>query len=310
VVDTPYRYTGQREESGIGLYYYNARWYDASVGRFIQPDTIVPEPSNPQSLNRYAYVLNNPVRYTDPSGLANERGVGGSIGDPPVARGSAIVSLLGPTIKTQAQRYGVPWQVVAGVLGAEVALDTDVWDYGESAFFLTAPPLAWTGNRAAYGALEAFLWLKPDPGPGVGNVHLSTARAVSAYYGEDPVTGLGMHELRAEWLAFQLSCPSRNVAAVAAYVGMLADYRFGSGGAPGRADHSDLATWSLTDAVAVWHGYRYGVQDVSPDGAAGYRLDRFQQRSTDMATTVNLAGGDDKIRSMYGAVPYIRQYWR
>ncbi len=38
------------------------------LGRFVQPDTIVPEPGNPQSLNRYAYVTNNPLRYTDPSG--------------------------------------------------------------------------------------------------------------------------------------------------------------------------------------------------------------------------------------------------
>ena len=38
------------------------------LGRFVQADTIVPEPGNPQSLNRYSYVENNPVRYTDPSG--------------------------------------------------------------------------------------------------------------------------------------------------------------------------------------------------------------------------------------------------
>ena len=38
------------------------------VGRFIQPDSIVPQPGNPQSLNRYAYTLNNPVRYADPTG--------------------------------------------------------------------------------------------------------------------------------------------------------------------------------------------------------------------------------------------------
>jgi hypothetical protein len=36
--------------------------------RFVQADTIVPEPGNPQSLNRYAYTLNNPLKYTDPSG--------------------------------------------------------------------------------------------------------------------------------------------------------------------------------------------------------------------------------------------------
>ncbi len=38
--------------------------------RFIQPDTIVPEPGDPQSLNRYSYVLNNPLRFSDPSGYA------------------------------------------------------------------------------------------------------------------------------------------------------------------------------------------------------------------------------------------------
>ena len=52
-----------------GLYYYNARYYDATIGRFISADTIVQNPTNPQSLNRYSYVLNNPLKYTDPSGL-------------------------------------------------------------------------------------------------------------------------------------------------------------------------------------------------------------------------------------------------
>ncbi len=66
---TPYRFTGQREESKIGLYFYNARWYDPGLGRFIQPDPLVPEPGNPQALNRYAYTLNNPLKYTDPTGL-------------------------------------------------------------------------------------------------------------------------------------------------------------------------------------------------------------------------------------------------
>ncbi len=71
-VVTPYRFTGQREESTIGLYFYNARWYDPALGRFVQPDTIVPEPGNPQPLNRYAYTLNNPMRYTDPTGKFTE----------------------------------------------------------------------------------------------------------------------------------------------------------------------------------------------------------------------------------------------
>ncbi|MCP4252170.1 MAG: hypothetical protein GY775_01960, partial [Candidatus Scalindua sp.] len=38
------------------------------LGRFISADPIVPDPTNPQALNRYSYVLNNPLKYTDPSG--------------------------------------------------------------------------------------------------------------------------------------------------------------------------------------------------------------------------------------------------
>jgi RHS repeat-associated protein len=68
-LNTAYRYTGQRIEDNVDLYFYQSRWYDPVVGRFIQPDSIVPEPGNPQALNRYSYVLNNPLRYVDPSGF-------------------------------------------------------------------------------------------------------------------------------------------------------------------------------------------------------------------------------------------------
>jgi len=65
---TTYRFTGQRLDESTGLMYYGARYYDPALGRFVQADTIVPEPGNPQDLNRYAYVRNNPLNYTDPSG--------------------------------------------------------------------------------------------------------------------------------------------------------------------------------------------------------------------------------------------------
>ncbi|MFQ6102534.1 MAG: RHS repeat-associated core domain-containing protein, partial [Anaerolineae bacterium] len=51
-----------------GLVFMHARYYDARLGRFISADTVVPGPGNPQDLNRYAYVRNNPLNYTDPSG--------------------------------------------------------------------------------------------------------------------------------------------------------------------------------------------------------------------------------------------------
>jgi RHS repeat-associated protein/uncharacterized repeat protein (TIGR01451 family) len=81
---TTWRFTGQREDATIGLYFYNARYLDPQLGRFTQADTIVPEPGNPQALNRYAYVLNNPVRYTDPTGhvFCNECTGGGGASQP------------------------------------------------------------------------------------------------------------------------------------------------------------------------------------------------------------------------------------
>jgi RHS repeat-associated protein len=72
-IPTSYKYTGQREESSIGLYYYNARWYDAKLGRFTQADKLIyglkekegSTPKNLQSWDRYNYVNNNPLLYID-----------------------------------------------------------------------------------------------------------------------------------------------------------------------------------------------------------------------------------------------------
>ena len=61
-------FTGQQNDDETGLDYYNSRYYDSSIQRFIQPDTIISDVYDPQSLNRYSYVENNPLTYTDPSG--------------------------------------------------------------------------------------------------------------------------------------------------------------------------------------------------------------------------------------------------
>jgi len=66
---TTWRFTGQRHASEIGLYFYNARWYDPSVGRFMQGDQILVNPYDTRNFDRYSYVYNSPLRYTDPSGF-------------------------------------------------------------------------------------------------------------------------------------------------------------------------------------------------------------------------------------------------
>ncbi len=65
---TDYGFTGQRFDASSLLMYYGARYYDPVLGRFTRADPMMADAWNPQGLNRYAYVYNNPVRYTDPSG--------------------------------------------------------------------------------------------------------------------------------------------------------------------------------------------------------------------------------------------------
>ena len=65
---TDFGFTSQRAEKSFGLMDYNARYYSPVLGRFVSPDTIVPEPGSSGGFNRYRYVRNNPIKYTDPSG--------------------------------------------------------------------------------------------------------------------------------------------------------------------------------------------------------------------------------------------------
>ncbi len=61
-------YTGQRWIADLGIYHFNARFYSPKLGRFLSADTLMSGISNPQNLNRFSYVANNPLRYTDPTG--------------------------------------------------------------------------------------------------------------------------------------------------------------------------------------------------------------------------------------------------
>jgi RHS repeat-associated protein len=84
-------YTGHRHNDDLGLIYMNARYYLPGIGRFASPDTIVSDPADPQSFNRYSYSYNNPLKYSDPSGhcidgvttwacIAAAAAIGGGVG--------------------------------------------------------------------------------------------------------------------------------------------------------------------------------------------------------------------------------------
>jgi RHS repeat-associated protein len=76
------RYTGKERDTESGNDYFGARYYASSMGRFLSPDPsqlYFADPTNPQSLNLYSYAINNPVKNTDPTGMAycqwNDNGV-------------------------------------------------------------------------------------------------------------------------------------------------------------------------------------------------------------------------------------------
>jgi RHS repeat-associated protein len=70
---TPYLFTGKELDEETGLYYYSARYYDPRTSQFISTDPLVQSDPDkvaemPATLDLYAYVANNPLRYTDPTG--------------------------------------------------------------------------------------------------------------------------------------------------------------------------------------------------------------------------------------------------
>ena len=64
----PYQFTGKELDSGTDLHYYGARYYSSELGRFFSVDPWQGDMTNPQSFNKYSYVMNNPVKYVDPTG--------------------------------------------------------------------------------------------------------------------------------------------------------------------------------------------------------------------------------------------------
>ncbi len=144
---TTHGYTGHEGADKVGLIHMNGRMYDPVLGRFIQADSIVQDPFDPQSLNRYAYVQNNPLSATDPSGnisFKNALKLGVAIGITVVTSG-ASASLLAEGLVGQAFATAVAGGALAGAVtgGAKGAL---IGAFTSAAFFGVGETFASIGN--------------------------------------------------------------------------------------------------------------------------------------------------------------------
>ncbi len=73
-------FTGHEMLDEVGVIHMNGRVYDANLGRFMSADPVVQDMSNVQNLNRYSYVLNSPLSFTDSTGLRLDPFEGGGFG--------------------------------------------------------------------------------------------------------------------------------------------------------------------------------------------------------------------------------------
>ena len=87
-------YTGHEQLDQFGLINMNGRIYDPVLGRFLSPDIVVQDPAFTQSYNRYSYVVNNPLKYVDPSGYYRMHDIYGNGYDIDVSNTQSIISYM------------------------------------------------------------------------------------------------------------------------------------------------------------------------------------------------------------------------
>jgi RHS repeat-associated protein len=304
----PYGYTGEQWDAGAGLVFLRARYYEPGVGRFVSKDPFPGYAHNPQSLNRWVYVRNNPVGLVDPSGLQGPEPVP-TPGQPVVPEGTPMPpgrpratptppsGVPMPTTtgtgtpremdplseqqwnltKQEARRFGLPKELVASTIAAEIVYDTDwvntvydaiTWITGATADFAYATRDRLLFN-VCYETLEEFheyFGLAPyleEKGigygiaPGIANIHAGPAVRTENYINEtypdqDLLPDLGPENREGVRLRTLLS-DEGSIRYTAAYLRWWADVRTGS-----TSDHTtDLTD---TDMIIIYTAYRCDVR--------------------------------------------------
>jgi RHS repeat-associated protein len=137
------RYTAEVLDEETGLYFYGARYYDPQLGRFIQPDTVIPNEFDPQSYDRYAYALNNPLKIIDPNGHA----------------GKEVADWWSARVNTAFEFYtsgsqSTLWLTTMGSVNTLVGGFSEPLRFGSSAGAVSGDPHATLGDAVLAGVQE------------------------------------------------------------------------------------------------------------------------------------------------------------
>ncbi|GAA0893873.1 hypothetical protein GCM10009122_35530 [Fulvivirga kasyanovii] len=147
-----YKFGGKELDEGGGLYYFNARYYDPVTGRFITSDTqLGGHPWQADVLNRYAYVLNNPIKYNDPSGhsVAGDILMGVTVAVTAVAEVGVAVATAGAAIPEEVAMDAGAVVAVGAEATAEVGIEAGI----DAGIETGADALAEVGTDAAGSAI-------------------------------------------------------------------------------------------------------------------------------------------------------------
>ena len=170
-------FTGKELDEETGLYYYGARYYNPVIGRFITADTLIQDPYNPQTLNRYSYTSNNPINRIDPDGhgwfkkfIQKWAGLFGFVGG--IVKGVttgdwSTVQNMGTALVTSAVlSWGNPIAIASSVLAAG---------------FMDTPPGHQFSRFMSEDVFDDAFGMRPRAAYVVGNM-VSTALVSSAIY--------------------------------------------------------------------------------------------------------------------------------
>ena len=109
----------------------NARMYDPQNGRLLAPDPMIQTPDNPQNFNRYTYCLNNPLRYTDPTGMFATEEEARNYGDKYGGAEVGYSHLRGEWYKTLKSTLNIGVSIIGSITGPIGAIVSSVYFIGD-----------------------------------------------------------------------------------------------------------------------------------------------------------------------------------